>query len=80
MRKIIGLITGILGIILTSVGILVIFNCMNDKSSIGIIGGADGPTAIFIAYGIGCVPNIIGIIAGIMLIVISGILIFKKRR
>lgn len=80
MKKIIGLIIGMLGVILTIIGVIVIFKCRNGKPSIGIIGGADRPTAVFIVSKIGGGYAIIGIIAGLMFIMISGILLFKKKR
>ena len=56
MKKIIGIILIVVGIISTSIGAvtLLLFNVKsNVASSVAIIGGADGPTSIFIAGKIG---------------------------
>lgn len=89
MKKIIGWITGISGIALTAVGIVLVckfvflYKYVKDElftESVGIIGGADGPTAIFVTRETGLNPAVIPIIviAGAALIVISCILRSKK--
>ncbi|NLI46854.1 MAG: sodium ion-translocating decarboxylase subunit beta [Acidobacteria bacterium] len=50
-----------IGIFATFLGALVLGFSANDAASIGIIGGADGPTAIFLASRLS--PNLIGPIA-----------------
>ncbi|MEM1485218.1 hypothetical protein V6615_10100 [Oscillospiraceae bacterium PP1C4] len=30
-------------------GVLLLSGCANDSASVGVIGGADGPTAVFVA-------------------------------
>ena len=53
---------------------------INQRVSVGIIGGADGPTSVFIA---GKVPEglgIMGILCGILLLGIGLYLIFRKNR
>ena len=65
MKKIIGIILIVVGIISTSIGAVTLFNVKsNVASSVAIIGGADGPTSIFIAGKIGAPmygPIIVGI-------------------
>ena len=52
---------------------------MKSSSSIGIIGGADGPTAIFVSYKL---PDILWTIAGIaaVILVIIGIILWFRHR
>lgn len=79
MRKIIGFITGISGLALTSAGAFLIFKITEKKPSVSIIGGADTPTAVFIAGRSGIIPVAAGIIAGIVLIIISVFLLLRKK-
>ena len=74
MKKRLALIVAILGIILVAFGISA---KIKGAASIGIIGGADGPTAIFIAGKVGDGFSIGVIVTGIILGVI-GALIYKK--
>lgn len=51
-----------------------------QRAAIGIIGGADGPTSVFIA---GKVPEglgITGILCGMLLLTVGLYLIFRKNR
>jgi oxaloacetate decarboxylase beta subunit len=53
---------------------------INQRVSVGIIGGADGPTSVFVA---GKVPEglgIMGIFCGILLLGVGLYLIFRKNR
>ena len=53
---------------------------IKQRASIGIIGGADGPTSVFIA---GKVPEglgIMGILCDILLLGVGLYLIFRKNR
>lgn len=77
----------IAGIVFIAVGLLtilpvpiILFNLRTNKASdISIIGGADGPTSIFIAGRIGY--SVYGaIIAGIVSLVIGLVLLFMKRK
>ena len=52
---------------------------MSVAKSVSVIGGADGPTSIFVAGKIGGTPAIIGIIVGIVLLAI-GIFIFARKK
>lgn len=73
MRKHFGIITGILGVVLTVIGI--VFKHKKDMS-VGIIGGPDGPTSIYITGG-----NIfVGfIIIGIVLMILAGVIMYKRK-
>ena len=53
---------------------------INQRISVGIIGGADGPTSVFVA---GKVPEglgIMGILCGILLLGVGLYLVFRKNR
>lgn len=83
MKRIVGLIAGISGLILTIFGGTFVFSLISASSgsSVGIIGGADGPTAIFIASRSGVLPYImIGCaVLGVALIVLALALIMRKK-
>ena len=76
MKKWIVVIIAILGIILAGFGISA---KMKGTASVGIIGGADGPTAIFVAGNVGDGVSIGVILIGIMLVV-AGVLIYRKMK
>ena len=73
MKKIISAIAVLLGLILAAVGIQW---KMRNAASIGIIGGADGPTAIFVAGKVGNDMAVGAIAVGVVLIVV-GVVIYK---
>lgn len=50
-----------------------------EAASIGIIGGADGPTAIFLTSSVPYIASFMTILVG-LLFVIGIILIFKQRK
>lgn len=88
MKKTIGLITGIFGVLITAVPsvFLIIFaiefHKISETESIGIIGGADGPTAVFLASsGILVTPLIavVGLIVGITCMIVSAVLLHKQK-
>ncbi len=54
------------------------FYPVSVAKSVSVIGGADGPTSIFVAGKIGGIPAITGIIVGIVLLAI-GIFIFARK-
>ena len=76
MKKWFALIIAVLGIILAGFGIS---SKMKGTASVGIIGGADGPTAIFVAGNVGDGVSIGVILIGIMLVV-AGVLIYRKMK
>ncbi len=81
MKKSIGIVFLIVGIIITAVsGAIIsgIFFGVTRNESIGIIGGADGPTAIFLTSKLGIFP-IAAVAVGIAIIVFSAIGIKKNK-
>ena len=75
MKKL-GIGTIIIGIIISIMGITMrIKRC----ASISIIGGADGPTSIFIAGRIPSSIGIIGMVLGLLLFVLGVYFIFRKK-
>ena len=76
MKKIIAIIIAVLGVILAGVGISA---KMKGVASIGIIGAADGPTAIFVAGKVGDEFSL-GVIIVSIILVVSGILIYRKMK
>lgn len=80
MKKAIGITLSVIGIIMAAISL--VFKVNDQKSvakSVSVIGGADGPTSIFVAGKIGGTPAIIGIIVGIVLLAI-GIFIFARKK
>ena len=56
-------------------------NLMNESTSIGIIGGADGPTAVFVGGDpIGLILTIAGIAAAAALLVCGIVLWVRHKR
>lgn len=84
MKRIIGLIAGISGLILTIFGGIFIFSILGaaSGSSVGIIGGADGPTAVFIASRSGMLPYVMTgfAVLGIALLVVALVLLLRKKK
>lgn len=79
MKKIVGIMLLIIGIISAAVGALTLFDMKsNVASEISVIGGADGPTAVFIAGKIGT-PLYGAIIIGVVLVIVGIIVLLKKR-
>ena len=53
--------------------------CNNKDASIGIIGGADSPTAILVTYTISW-PSIFGLIGVIIVILVALIIYLNKKK
>lgn len=51
-----------------------------QRAAIGIIGGADGPTSVFIASKVPEGLGIMGILCGMLLLTVGLYLIFRKNR
>ena len=80
MKRKIAVVLGIAGILLTIIGILI--DKMEQAAAISIIGGADGPTSVFVAGKVGT-SGFGGIFAagiGIILIVIAVIKVISGRK
>ena len=80
MKKAIGITLSVIGIIMAAINLVFKVNeQMSVTKSVSVIGGADGPTSIFVAGKIGGIPAITGIIVGIVLLAI-GIFIFARKK
>ncbi len=85
MKKIIGIILILIGLIAGCLGLVFIFGGTNTavtNPSMSIIGGADGPTAIFVT-GKAAPQSMIMLMAAGLLLVIAGVIFIiysiKKR-
>lgn len=76
MNKVIGIVLGIIGVAAAVLGIKI---RTKGNASISIIGGADGPTSVFLAGKVGGASSTITIIIGIIIVVI-GVLAFTRRK
>ena len=80
MKKAIGITLSVIGIIMAAISLVFKVNeQMSVAKPVSVIGGADGPTSIFVAGKIGGTPAITGIIVGIVLLAI-GIFIFARKK
>mgnify|MGYP006968293582 CR=1 FL=1 len=80
MKKVVGIILTVIGIVIAAISL--IFKATGQMSigrSVSIIGGADGPTSIFVAGKVGGFSVIIGMIVGIILL-IAGIFIIARKK
>ena len=75
MKKWICIIVGLISALAVYFGITA---KLNEQKAIAIIGGADGPTSIFIAGKVGYGSILTIIIVGV--IIIAGIIVIIKRR
>mgnify|MGYP003292923574 CR=1 FL=1 len=66
----------IVGIIISIIGVSM---KIKERAAIGIIGGADGPTSVFIAGRMGSGLGVLGMIFGLLLLGIGAFLIFRKK-
>lgn len=79
MKKVIGIFLLIAGIVLTVIGGFFVFEFFFGKSqSVGIIGGADGPTAVFVTSKLGVFP-IVAVAVGIVIVIISAMVLRKNK-
>lgn len=77
MKKVLAVIAGMLGVLLVSIGII---TKAKKAISVSIIGGADGPTSIFLAGKVGNDFSMGLIVIGVILVVITIIFILRKRK
>lgn len=75
MSKKLGILVLIAGIVIAAIGII---TKIKENQALAVIGGADGPTAIFIAGKVGT-PWYAGIIIGVVIIVVGAFLIGRKK-
>ena len=77
MKKIVAIILGIIGIIVVVGGMM---TKIKRNASVSIIGGADGPTAIFLAGKVEDGWFVTVMITGVILILVGIILLLKKKK
>lgn len=77
MKKTIAIILGVMGLVLAGFSAVLKWK---KQMSVSIIGGADGPTSIFLAGKIGNDFSVAGIVVGILLLVITGFLMLRKKK
>lgn len=75
MKKV-GIVVSVIGVIIAIAGII---QRNRSSASISIIGGADGPTSIFLVGKVGSAPAITGIVIGIILLIVGVILVMRKK-
>lgn len=80
-KKIIAIIAITIGVLLILSGVapIIIGEILKiyDSASVGIIGGADGPTAVFVTGVTGTGDVIIELLVGLLLLV-GGILVYRR--
>lgn len=77
MKKILGIVAGIVGIISVIVGVALKMN----NNAIAIIGGADGPTSVFVAGKLNSVlVSILLIAIGVVMLIVAIIFYLKRKR
>lgn len=77
MKKTIAIILGVMGVVLAGFSAILKWK---KQMSVSIIGGADGPTSIFLAGKVGNDFSVAGIVVGILLLVIAGFLMLRKKK
>ena len=77
MKKTMAIILGVLGLVLAGFSAILKWK---KQMSVSIIGGADGPTSIFLPGKIGNDFSVAGIVVGILLLVIAGLLMLRKKK
>jgi len=73
-RKVTGIAAGVVGIVLLAAGL---YAAVKERASIGMIGGADGPTAIIVSSG---VNGWYVAFAGVLLALMAAVLLCRKKR
>ena len=76
MKKRLGIIAGILGIVLAVIGIVL---KQKENTAVSVIGGADGPTSIFIAGKLNGDKFIFMIVVGNILLILAGVIFYKRK-
>ncbi|MDO4438687.1 MAG: LPXTG cell wall anchor domain-containing protein [Eubacteriales bacterium] len=70
-----GIISFVIGIVFVIIGILLKMN----NNTVSVIGGADGPTSIFVATKLSSVSVNIFLIIGVVLLAAGFVLYFRKK-
>lgn len=76
MKKKIGLAAGLAGILLVIIGSIL---KRKENTAISVVGGADGPTSVFVAGRLGGEVFIGAIALGVILIVAAILMVLKKK-
>ena len=82
MKRIAAMVAGLAGAVLLAAGIMLKVRSQREVSVIGetmVIGGADGPTSIFIAARVNYDALALLLIAGAVLLILLGIWMITKR-
>lgn len=77
LKKVIGLIVGVLAIGVIAISVT---SMKKGSASISIIGGADGPTSVFVAGKIGTGFTTFGIVCGVVLLIAAIWLVVWKKK
>ena len=77
MKKTMAIILGVMGLVLAGFSAVLKWK---KQMSVSIIGGADGPTSIFLAGKVGNDFSVAGIVVGILFIVIAGFFMLRKKK
>ena len=77
MKKILGIVAGVVGIIFIIAGIALKMN----NNALSVIGGADGPTSVFVAGKLNSVlVSILLIAIGVVMLIVAIIFYFLKKK
>ena len=77
MKKTMAIILGVIGLVLAGFSAVLKWK---KQMSVSIIGGADGPTSIFLAGKVGNDFSVAGIVVGIMIIIMVGFLMLRNKK
>lgn len=77
MKKIIAIILAVIGVILLLIGPII---KVKNQMAISIIGGADGPTSIFLAGTLGDGISLFFLAGGIAFVVAAVIMLIARRK
>ena len=77
MKKIYGIVLAIIGIIAALFGIVL---KLKENTAMSIIGGADGPTSIYVAGKVSNIPVTISVVLGIVLLVIGVFVMIRNYK
>lgn len=75
MKNVLGITVSIIGIILIIIGSILKLN----NNTISIIGGADGPTSVFVATKLNSAPITILMIIGMVMLIVAIFFFLKKK-
>lgn len=80
MKKIVGIILAVIGIVTAAINLVFKVNGQTSVArSVSVIGGADGPTSIFLAGKVGDTSAVIEMVVGILLITAGIFMIVRKK-